>query len=261
MMTQQMEGKVALVTGASSGIGRASALAFAQRGAKVTVNANVNVKGGEETVRMIKEAGGQAIFIKADVSIAAEVQALVQKAVENYGRLDYAYNNAGVEGMAASIVDCTEEEWDRVMNINLKGIWLCMKYEIPQMLKQGGGAIVNVSSIAGLQAEPEGGAYAVSKHGVLGLTRAGAVEYAKKGIRVNAVCPGIIATPMIDRLSGGNLEGARLAQAPIERLGRPEEIAEVVVWLCSDAASFVTGHAMVVDGGKTVLTWTPGRHK
>ena len=257
-MIHNMEGKVALVTGASSGIGRASALAFAQQGAKVIVNADVNVKGGEETVHIIEEAGGQATFIKADVSVAAEVEAMVMKAIEIYGRLDYAHNNAGISPRSIALIDYTEEDWDRIVNINLKGMWLCMKYEIPQMLKQGKGAIVNTGSVGSLGAIPNALGYIVSKHGVLGLTKAAAVEYAKAGIRINAVCPGVIATPMIERNYGKESEAARMSQRPIERLGTTEEIAEAVVWLCSDAASFVIGHAMVVDGGKTILQSTPG---
>jgi NAD(P)-dependent dehydrogenase (short-subunit alcohol dehydrogenase family) len=252
-MTYHMENKVALVTGGGSGMGRASSLAFARQGAKVIV-ADVDIKGGENTVRMIKESGGQAIFVKADVSSSAEVEALVNKAVQAYGRLDYAHNNAGVEGISSYTAEVTEEEWDRTININLKGIWLCMKYEISQMLKQGGGAIVNTSSVLGLGAVPKSPAYITSKHGVLGLTRAAAVEYVKAGIRINAVCPGIIATPMVERMIG-NLQdhGILMEQRPIERLGTPEEVAEAVLWLCSDAASFVIGSGLVVDGGKTVL--------
>jgi NAD(P)-dependent dehydrogenase (short-subunit alcohol dehydrogenase family) len=249
-----MKDRIALVTGGGSGIGRASALAFARQGAKVTV-VDVVVKDGEDTARMIEEAGGEAIFIKADVSRVAEVEAMVNKAVQTYGRLDYAHNNAGVEGLRANTADYTEDDWDRTININLKGMWLCMKYEIPQMLKQGGGAIVNTSSGIVFGAIPNSSAYIVSKYGVLGLTRAAAVEYAKLGIRVNSVCPGVIATPMLERLAGGKaqVEAMSITQEPIGRLGTPEEVAEAVVWLCSDTASFVTGHAMVVDGGKSVL--------
>lgn len=252
-MTGKLEGKVALVTGGSSGMGRASALAFAREGAKVVV-ADVAVEGGKETVRKIKEAGGEAIFVKADVSKAAEVEALINKAIETYGRLDCAHNNAGVEGTIASTVDCTEESWDRTINVNLKGVWLCMKYEIPQMLKHGGGAIVNTSSTMGLVAERDVPAYVASKHGVVGLTKAAALEYAMAGIRINAVCPGTIRTPMMERVTGGDpkVEAEFTARLPIGRWGAPEEVAEAVVWLCSDAASFVTGHAMAVDGGWVV---------
>ena len=249
-MSKQFEGKVALVTGASSGIGRASALAFAREGAKVIV-ADVLVEGGEETVRMIKEAGGEALFVKTDVSKASEVENLIHKAVETYGRLDCANNNAGIEGQSAPTADCTEENWDRTININLKGAWLCMKYEIPQMLKQGGGAIVNTASVAGLVGFQGLPAYSASKGGIIQLTRVAALEYAKAGIRVNAVCPGIIRTSMVERLQGGQAEAEAgfIAMEPVGRMGKPEEIAEAIVWLCSEAASFVTGHPMVVDGG------------
>ena len=249
-MTKQFEGKVALVTGGSSGIGRATASAFAGEGANVVV-ADVLVEGGGETVRMIKEAGGEAIFVKTDVSKATEVEALIKKIVETYGRLDCAINNAGIEGTMAPTADCTEENWDRTININLKGVWLCMKYEIPQMLKQGGGAIVNMASVAGLVGLQGLPAYCASKGGVVQLTRTAALEYARAGIRVNAVCPGVIRTPMVDRLIAAQpeMEEALTAMEPVGRTGKPEEVAEAVVWLCSDAASFVTGHAMVVDGG------------
>ena len=249
-MAGWLTGKVALVTGAGSGIGRASALAFAREGAKIVV-ADVVVDGGEETVSMIKKTGGEASFIKADVAKAAEVEALINTAVATYGRLDCAHNNAGIAGRSATVADDTEENWDRILAINLKGVWLCMKYEIPQMLKQGSGAIVNTASDAGLIAVRRGGAYVASKHGVVGLTKTAALEYAKAGIRVNAVCPGPIDTPMLQRgasLRPQIIEKMAAAQ-PVGRLGQPQEIAEAVVWLCSDAASFVTGQAMPVDGG------------
>lgn len=248
-MAGQFDGKVALVTGASSGIGRASALAFAREGAKVVV-ADVMVEGGEETVRMIKDAGGEASFIKTDVSQASEVEAMVNKTVETYGRLDYTHNNAGIEGPMGATADGTEENFDRIIAINLKGVWLCMKYEINQMLKQGGGAIVNTSSIAGLVAFQGLSAYVASKHGVAGLSKTAAVEYAQANIRVNSVHPGVIQTAMVDRLVANQpeMEAALTAGTPMGRMGQPEEIAEAVVWLCSDAASFVTGHTMVVDG-------------
>jgi NAD(P)-dependent dehydrogenase (short-subunit alcohol dehydrogenase family) len=249
-MPQEFEGKVAVVTGAASGIGRASALAFASNGAK-TVVADVSIEGGEETVRMIKAAGGDALFVRTDVSKAAAVETLIHKVVETYGRLDYAHNNAGIVGTVAPTADSTEEDWDRTIAVNLKGVWLCMKYEIPQMLKHGAGAIVNTASVAGLVGTLGAPAYCASKGGVVQLTRAAALEYAKAGIRVNAVCPGVIRTPMVEGLIGGQAEAEAgfIAAEPIGRLGKPEEIAEAVVWLCSDAASFVTGVPMPVDGG------------
>jgi len=249
-MTRLVEGKVALVTGGGSGIGRATALTFAREGAKVVV-ADVVVAGGEETVRLIKAAGGEASFVEADMAKAAEVEALVQKAVATYGRLDCAHNNAGIEGATGKTADYNEADWDRVISINLTGVWLCMKYEILQMLKQGGGAIVNTASDAGLLGVPQMPAYVASKHGVVGLTKTAALEYAKSGIRVNAVCPGVIKTPMVERITGqrpGRAERMTAAE-PVGRMGKPEEIAEAVVWLCSEAASFVTGLPMPVDGG------------
>ncbi|MFQ5878971.1 MAG: SDR family oxidoreductase [Dehalococcoidia bacterium] len=253
-MAGRLEDKVALITGGSSGIGRASSVAFAREGAKVIV-ADVDAEGGEETVRMIEDTGGEATFVKADVSKAAEVEAMVSKAVETHGRLDCAFNNAGIVGPSfVTATNWTEEDWDRVISINLKGVWLCMKYEIPQMLRQGGGAIVNTSSAAGLVGSPmgmSGAAYVASKHGVIGLTKTAALEFAKQGVRVNAVCPSWIRTPMTESLAGGDPELAAqiAARYPMGRAGTPEEVAEAVVWLCSDAASFVTGHAMTVDGG------------
>ena len=246
----QLDGKVALITGAGSGIGRASALVFAREGAKVAL-ADIVVEGGEETVRMVKEAGGEAFFIKADVSNAAEVEAMVNTVVETYGRIDCAYNNAGIEGQLASTDEYAEDMFDKVIGINLTGVWLCMKYELPHMLKQGSGAIVNTASGAGLIGVAGMSAYVASKHGVVGLTKTAALEYAKSGIRVNAVCPGLIQTPMVERITAEQpqLGEALVASEPIGRTGKPEEIAESVVWLSSDAASFVTGHAMSVDGG------------
>lgn len=245
-----LEGKIALVTGAGSGIGRAAALAFARAGATVVV-ADVVADGGKETVRLIEQAGGECLFVEGDVSNAADVQTIVQTAVDRYGRLDCAFNNAGIEGAQAPTAECTEDNWDRVIKINLKGAWLCMKYEIPVMLAQGGGAIVNAASVAGLVGFPNIPAYNASKGGVIQLTKTAALEYATAGIRVNAVCPGVIRTPMVDRFVGGSPEAEAqfVAMEPVGRMGRPEEIAAAAVWLCSDAASFVTGHAMVVDGG------------
>ena len=246
----QLDGKVALITGAGSGIGRASALAFAREGAKVAV-ADIVVEGGEETVRMVKEAGGEAFFIKVDVANAADVEAMVNTVVDTYGRIDCAYNNAGIEGRLASTDEYPEDVFDKVIDINLTGVWLCMKYELPHMLKQGSGAIVNTASGAGLIGVSGMSAYVASKHGVIGLTKTAALEYAKSGIRVNAVCPGLIQTPMVERITAEQpqLGEALVAAEPVGRTGKPEEIAESVVWLSSDAASFVTAHSMSVDGG------------
>ena len=245
-----LDGKVALITGAASGIGRATALTFAREGARVVVS-DVDASGAEETVSLIGEAGGESVFIHSDVSKAAHVEALVSRSVEVYGRLDAAHNNAGIEGIRVPTADFPEDEWDRVMSINLKGVWLCMKYEIQQMLAQGGGAIVNTSSIAGLIGMKGSTAYGAAKHGVVGLTRVAALEYAQSGIRVNAVCPGAVETPLARRLMGEDPEREAMYMAihPVGRLGTPNEIAEAVAWLCSDAASFVTGLAMPVDGG------------
>ena len=249
-MAGELGGKIALVTGAGSGIGRESALAFGASGAQVMVS-DVVVEGGEETVAQIKAAGGEATFVRADVSQRADVEALVRQTVETYGRLDCAHNNAGIEGDLAPTCDCTEANWDRTIAINLKGVWLCMKYEIPQMVEQGGGVIVNTSSVAGLVGFLNLPAYVATKHGVAGLTRTAALEYAQQGIRVNAVCPGVINTPMIDRIVGGDAEAEAqfTSLEPVGRMGSPAEVAQAVVWLCSDAASFVTGIAMPVDGG------------
>jgi len=246
-------GKVAFVTGAANGIGRAAALAFAREGARVVV-ADVSEQGDQETARLIEEAGGRALAVRCDVSRAGDVKAALDRAVETFGRLDFAFNNAGVEQPITATADLTEEEWDRIVRVNLRGVFLCMRHEIPLMLKQGGGAIVNTSSGAGVKGFAGQAAYCAAKHGVVGLTKAAALDYAKANIRVNAVCPGIIETPMMDRFSGGTPEGrARvIAQEPVGRMGKPEEIAAAVVWLCSDAAAFVIGHAMVIDGGQTV---------
>lgn len=249
-MAKLFKGEVAIVTGASSGIGRASALEFAKEGAKVVV-ADVSEKEGKETVDMVKKSGGEAIFVKCDVSIPKDVEQMVKKAVSAFGRLNMAFNNAGVEGDQAFTVDCTDENWDRVININLKGVWLCMKYEIPEMLKQKKGAIVNCSSVAGLVGFQGIPAYVSSKHGVVGLTKTTALEYARKGIRVNVVCPGVIETPMITRFAHSNPETEKqlIGMEPVGRMAKPSEVAALAVWLCSDKASFVTGSAVAVDGG------------
>jgi len=249
-MAKLFKGEVAIVTGASSGIGRASALEFSKEGAKVVV-ADVTEKGGKETVEMIKKNGGEAIFVKCDVSNQKEVEQMVKKTISSFSRLDMAFNNAGIEGDQAFTVDCTPENWDRVLNINLKGAWLCMKYEIPEMLKQKKGAIVNCSSVAGLVGFQGIPAYVSSKHGVIGLTKTAALEYARKGIRVNVVCPGVIETPMIERFTHSDPEAEKLLikSEPIGRMAKPEEVAALAVWLCSGKASFVTGSAITVDGG------------
>ncbi|WP_089718718.1 SDR family oxidoreductase [Candidatus Entotheonella palauensis] len=249
-MTAGLENKIALVTGGASGIGRATAQAFGRAGAKVVI-ADVQVEGGQETVSLIKEAGGEAMFVECDVSLAAKVEAMISRCVEVYGRLDCAFNNAGILGDMATTVDCTEENFDRIINGNLKSIWLCMKYEIPQMLAQGGGVIVNAGSNAGMRGVPELPAYSASKGGVVILTRTAALEYAKSGIRINAINPGLIFTPMVQKQTADNPDAveAFIAESPNGRIGEPEEVAETVVWLCSDAASLVTGHLMAVDGG------------
>ncbi len=245
-----LEGKVALVTGGTSGIGRATAVLFAKAGVKVVVAGRREVEG-EETIKLVRESGGDGLFVKTDASKAAEVETLIKKTVEKFGRFDIAFNNAGIEGVWVPIIRQSEEDWDRTININLKGVWLCLKYEVRQMLKQGGGgAIVNMSSIAGLVGAAGAGAYSASKHGVIGLTKSAALENARTGIRINAVCPAAIETAMADRLFGApEVHKAVLNSHPIGRFGKPMEIAEAVAWMCSDRASFMTGQCLVLDGG------------
>ena len=253
-MAGRLEQKVALVTGGGSGIGRASAVAFAREGAKVIVS-DIDITGGEETVHLIQVAGGAATFIQADVARAAEVEALVKKGVKTYGRLDCALNNAGIQGEIRQTAECSEENWNRIIAINLTGVWLCMKHELAYMLPQGSGTIVNTASNFGLVGSQGMPAYSASKHGVLGLTKTAALEYAKVGIRVNAVCPGPTQTPLVDRILSQQPRLATQivetikAREPMGRMGQPEEIAEAVVWLCTETASFVTGMALAVDGG------------
>lgn len=243
---------VAVVTGASSGIGRQSALRFAEEGASVVV-ADVDEDGGHETVQLIQEDSGVATFVRTDVTDQGDVENMVQTAVDTYGGLDFAHNNAGIEGDSPSLADDSDDNWNRVIGINLTGVWRCMKAEIPVMLEGGGGRIVNTASISGLTGS--GGApYVASKHGVIGLTRKAAVDYSGENIRVNAVCPGIIDTPMVDRAKEevGDLIDQMSAATPAGRVGQPEEIASAVVWLCSDDASFAMGHPFTLDGGLTV---------
>ena len=251
-MSGMFEGKVALVTGAGGGIGRATALAFAREGARV-VASDVEGAGGDETARLVADAGGTAVHVACDVTRRGEVEALVGAAVDAFGRLDCAHNNAGIEGTYGRTADCDEENFDRTCAVNLKGVYLCLKSEIAHMLGAGGGAIVNTASVAGVEGAKNLPAYVASKHGVMGLTRTAALEYATRGIRVNAVCPGPIRTRMLEAIMEENprMEPAMIAAVPMRRLGKPEEIAEAVVWLCSDRASYVTGQGLVVDGGFT----------
>jgi NAD(P)-dependent dehydrogenase (short-subunit alcohol dehydrogenase family) len=243
-------GKVALVTGGTSGIGRATAIAYAQHQAKVVV-AGRRVEEGEETVRLIKEAGGEALFVRTDVTQEAEVKAMVDQAIRVFGRLDIAFNNAGTHGEDPSLIEQVDAEYDRMMNANVKGVWLSMKYEIAQMLKQGSGAIVNTSSILGVIAMPSVPLYTASKYAVVGLTKAAALQYAKSGIRINAVGPGAIETDMFENATGGQDEAKAYMAGlhPMGRVGKPVEVANAVVWLSSDSASFVTGEILMVDGG------------
>ncbi|SRR5579883_182814 len=247
---RRFDGKVAIITGGAAGIGRSTALAFAREGASVGI-LDVLDKEGVETAALLKAGGAEVKFLHCNVADAQNVKSAIDEIVSTFGRLDYAFNNAGTEGVSAPTADFTEENWDRVIDINLKGVWLSMKYEIPYMLKQGGGSIVNNSSVAGLVGFAAGAIYTASKHGMIGLTKAASLDYIRKNIRINAVCPGIIHTAMIDRYTHGSkeLEKQLIVGEPIGRMGKPEEIADAVLWLCSDAASFVTGIALPVDGG------------
>ena len=254
-MSRLLEGKVALLTGGASGIGRATALRFGQEGARVVL-ADIDDSGNAETAELVSARGGETLHVHCDTSDPGEVEALVEAAVERFGRLDCAFNNAGIGGASAAVTDYELEAWNRVLAVNLTGVYLCMQSELRQMVAQGGGAIVNTASVVGVMGYPHLAAYTAAKHGVIGLTRTAALEYARHGIRVNAVCPGWTETAMVmdagpAPASNPEVYAAIAGMAPMKRLGRPSEIASAVVWLCSDAASFVTGHPLIVDGGVT----------
>lgn len=255
---KRFDNKVVVVTGGGSGIGQATALQFASEGASVVIG-NRNESKGQETVKQISDAGGTASFIRTDVSQEADVKNLINHAVSEYGGLHFAFNNAGTEGDTATIVEDTEKNFNRVFNVNVKGLWLSMKYEIEYMLKNGGGAIVNTASIAGLIGFPQHGMYTASKHAVLGLTKSAALEYGAKGIRINAVSPGSIKSEMLDRFAGDTQEQRQKTMEylkslhPIGRIGEPKEIAGAVLWLCSEEASFMLGQSITVDGGFTAI--------
>jgi len=242
--------RVAIVTGGSSGIGRATALALAKEGVRVVLAAR-RMKEGEETLRLVREAG-EGIFVKTDVGSEEDVRSLAERTVQTYGRLDYAFNNAGVEEPKTPFVDQTSTVFDNIMNVNVKGVWLSMKYEIPQMLKNGGGAIVNNSSVVGVIGVAQAPVYVASKHAVLGLTKSAALEYAKSGVRINAIAPGYIETDMVERVMKNSKQAKETIRSiqPMGRIGKPEEVANAVVWLLSDKASFVTGHTLLIDGGR-----------
>jgi NAD(P)-dependent dehydrogenase (short-subunit alcohol dehydrogenase family) len=253
-MAGQMVGKVAVVTGGSSGIGKATALAFANEGAKVVI-ASRTQKKGEQVARAIRETGGEAMWVKTDVTQAAQVESLIRETVDAYRRLDYAFNNAGSGGAGGWLAEVQEEDWDKTISGYLKSVWLCMKYEIPAMIEVGAGAIVNNSSVDGKRGFPWDPVYSAAKHGVIGLTKSAAMQYADRKIRVNAVCPGWIRTPPVEQMLEDNpdAEKGMLLHQPIGRLGKPEEVAQAVVWLCSDKASLVVGAAVPVDGGYLVV--------
>ncbi|BBT41340.1 SDR family oxidoreductase [Pseudomonas guariconensis] len=253
-MSMTFSGQVALVSGGGAGIGRSTAQAFAVEGLKVVV-ADRDVEGGEATVALIRQAGGEGLFVACDVTKDAEVRHLHERIIEAYGRLDYAFNNAGIEIEQGRLAEGSEAQFDAIMGVNVKGVWLCMKYQLPLMLAAGGGAIVNTASVAGLGAAPKMSIYSASKHAVIGLTKSAAIEYAKKGIRVNAVCPAVIDTDMFRRAYESDPRKAEFAAAmhPVGRIGKVEEIASAVLYLCSDGAAFTTGHSLAVDGGATAI--------
>lgn len=253
-MCATYSGKVALVTGGAAGIGRATALAFAAEGLQVVVS-DLDAAGGEGTVELIRAAGGEAIFVRCDVSRDEQVVALMATIQEQYGRLDYAFNNAGIEIEKGKLNEGSEAEFDAIMGVNVKGVWLCMKHELPLLLAQGGGVIVNTASVAGLGAAPKMSIYSASKHAVIGLTKSAAIEYAKKKIRVNAICPAVIDTDMFRRAYEADPKKGEFAAAmhPVGRIGKVEEVAAAVLYLCSDAAAFTTGQALAIDGGVTAM--------
>ena len=253
-MSMTFSGQVAVVTGAANGIGRATAQAFAAEGLKVVV-ADLDTAGGEGTVALIRTAGGDATFVRCNVTVESEVKNLMDEVINTYGRLDYAFNNAGIEIEQGRLAEGSVDEFDTIMGVNVKGVWLCMKYQLPLLLAQGGGAIVNTASVAGLSAAPKMSIYAASKHAVIGLTKSAAIEYAKKGIRVNAVCPAVIDTDMFRRAYEADPRKAEFAAAmhPVGRIGKVEEIASAVLYLCSDGAAFTTGHSLTVDGGALAI--------
>jgi NAD(P)-dependent dehydrogenase (short-subunit alcohol dehydrogenase family) len=253
-MSMNFSGQVAVVTGAAAGIGRATAQAFAAEGLKVVVS-DVDVGGGESTVGLIREAGGEAVFVRCDVSNEAQVQALMTAVIDTYGRLDYAFNNAGIEIEKGKLSEGTEAEFDAIMGVNVKGVWLCMKYQLPLLLAQGGGAIVNTASVAGLGAAPKMSIYSASKHAVIGLTKSAAIEFAKKKIRVNAICPAVIDTDMFRRAYEADPKKGEFVAGmhPVGRIGKVEEISAAVLYLCCDAAAFTTGQALAIDGGLTAM--------
>ena len=251
-MSNDVAGKVAFVTGAASGIGRATAIAFARGGANV-VTADVAAEANAATARFVEQEGVRGLAVDCDVTRGESVAEALGSAVETFGRIDIAFNNAGIEQPHSPVAEVSEQEWNRIIGVGLSGVFRCLKHEIPLMLEHGGGAIVNTSSGAGVKGFRDQAAYAAAKHGVIGLTKSAALDYAAAGIRINAICPGIVDTAMMGRFTGGRPEGRNsvIAQEPIGRMGTPEEIAAAALWLCSDSASFATGHALVVDGGQT----------
>lgn len=249
-ISNRLANKVALITGAGSGIGQAAAHLFAREGAKVVI-ADINAEGGERTAEEIRQAGGEARFVRADVSKSADVADLIASVIDTDGRLDCAYNNAGILGEIVPLVDHSEDAWNHTLDTNLKGTWLCMKYEIPQMLKQGNGVIVNTTATAAMKGSPNRSAYAASKAGIVAITKSAAMEYAEHGLRINVICPSHTRSPMLQQFFDlrPELEASFIASAPMARIAAPEEVAEGALWLCSDASSFVTGHVLAVEGG------------